>query len=131
MRSRILPGIGGLAGVGAVWWGLSLVLGDTLIPAPPEVVAVLVRLLVHGQLLLHAGASLLRLVAGITVATALAIPIGIAAGISRTADRLVSPVVYVLYPLPKIALFLLEGIVVQLMWLYFLRRPTGRQRNEN
>ena len=103
MRSRILPGIGGLTGVGAVWWVLSLVLGDTLIPAPPEVVAVLVRLLVHGQLLLHAGASLLRLVAGITVATAVAIPIGIAAGISRAADRLVSPVVYVLYPLPKIA----------------------------
>jgi len=100
---RVLPAIGGLSIVVAAWWIMSLVLGPALIPAPPQVAAVFVDLLVQGELLLHAGASLLRLVTGIVGAAALAIPVGIAAGISRGADRIVSPVVYVLYPLPKIA----------------------------
>ncbi|MDA3948465.1 MAG: ABC transporter permease subunit [Spirochaeta sp.] len=103
MGNRILSGIGGLAVVVAAWWVLSLTLGPALIPPPPRVATVLVGLLLRGELLLHAGASLLRLVAGITVATAIAIPIGIAAGVSRRIDRFVSPVVYVLYPIPKIA----------------------------
>jgi NitT/TauT family transport system permease protein len=101
--NRVLPAVGGLAAVVGAWWVLSLVLGAALIPPPPLVATVLVRLLLRGELLLHAGASLLRLGAGITVAAAAAVPIGIATGVSRRADRFVSPVVYVLYPIPKIA----------------------------
>jgi NitT/TauT family transport system permease protein len=99
----LLSALGGLSIVVAGWWGLSRTLGPALIPAPQQVAAVLAGLLVRGELLLHAGASLLRLVTGIVVATAVAIPVGIAAGVRRGADRVVSPVVYVLYPLPKIA----------------------------
>lgn len=103
MPDRLLRGIGGLAGVVAIWWLLSLAIGERLIPPPPQVVRVFLGLLTGDGLLIHAGASLLRLLLGLAVATAVAVPIGIAAGVSHGADRLISPVVYVLYPLPKIA----------------------------
>ncbi|HKK48784.1 MAG TPA: ABC transporter permease [Alkalispirochaeta sp.] len=103
MRRRATSTVGGLAGVVAFWWGLSAVLGATLIPSPATVAAVLWALLVEGSIFRHAGASLLRLMAGIGAAVLVGVPVGILSGVSSRADRLISPVVYVLYPLPKIA----------------------------
>ncbi|MEX2444652.1 MAG: ABC transporter permease [Alkalispirochaeta sp.] len=103
VRERVTATAGGLAGVVAIWWGLSLVLGPNLIPAPPTVAAVLGGLLVEGTIFRHASASLLRLVAGIGTAVLIGVPVGLLSGVSHRADRLISPVVYVLYPLPKIA----------------------------
>jgi NitT/TauT family transport system permease protein len=100
---RVTSTLGGLAAVVATWWALSLLLGATLIPSPPTVAAVLWGLLVEGAIFRHAGASLLRLVAGIGTAVLVGVPVGILAGVSSRADRFISPVVYVLYPLPKIA----------------------------
>lgn len=93
----------GIAAVVALWWIASAALGATLIPAPPVVFRTFWELILAGDILRHAGASLLRLIAGIATATVVAVPLGIAAGISSAADRLISPVVYVLYPIPKIA----------------------------
>lgn len=103
MGSRIARTAGGLLAVVAMWWIASLMVGETLIPPPPRVFRILARLLATAELWLHVGASVARLVAGVGIATALALPIGIAAGVSRNLDRIISPVVYVLYPLPKIA----------------------------
>lgn len=103
MKRRVTATLGGLAGVVAIWWLLSAVLGADLIPAPSTVAVVLGRLLLQGTIFRHAGASLLRLVAGIGIAVVLGVPLGILSGVSPRADRLISPVVYVLYPLPKIA----------------------------
>ena len=66
-------------------------------------VRVFLELLLSDGLLRHAAASLLRLIAGIGAGLIIALPAGIWAGVSSTGDRLLSPVVYVLYPLPKIA----------------------------
>ena len=103
MKRRIVSTLTGLAGVTALWWGLSAVLGRELIPAPPGVAVVLAQLLGEGTILRHAGASFLRLVAGIGAAVLGGVPLGILSGVNRRADRLISPVVYVLYPVPKIA----------------------------
>lgn len=54
-------------------------------------------------LLLHTAASLARVLASIAIALALAVPTGLAAGRSRI-DRWASPLAYLLYPVPKIAL---------------------------
>jgi len=69
------------------------------------------------RLFRHAGARILRLVAGNSNAVLVGIPVGILADVSNRADRFISPVVYVLYPLPKIAflpvfmvLFVLEDV---------------------
>ncbi|MFW5696126.1 MAG: ABC transporter permease [Alkalispirochaeta sp.] len=103
MKRRVITTLGGLAGVVAMWWVLSLALGAHLIPPPPAVATVLGQLFMEGTIFRHAGASLFRLVTGIGVALMVGVPIGILSGVSSRADRLISPVVYVLYPLPKIA----------------------------
>lgn len=100
---RFLSLIYGLAVVIALWYLAGLALGFRLIPAPHTVFAVFWRLVISGQLLYHGAASLLRLGAGILLALVLGVPIGIFTGISRKIDQLISPVVYILYPLPKIA----------------------------
>lgn len=51
----------------------------------------------------HTLASLVRVVAALAVSLALAVPAGIAAGRRPRLDRVVSPVAYLLYPIPKIA----------------------------
>jgi NitT/TauT family transport system permease protein len=54
-------------------------------------------------LLIHTGASLVRVVAALLVSLVLAVPAGMAAGARPRVDRLVSPLAYLLYPIPKIA----------------------------
>jgi NitT/TauT family transport system permease protein len=104
---RTGPGrFGGFAaalGLLAVWWGLSLAVVTPFLPSP---VAVLVRIaeLASGELWRHAAASLARVLAAVGSAFAAAVPLGIAAGRSRSVDRFVTPVTYLLAPVPKIAL---------------------------
>ncbi len=98
-----LSGVYGMIAVVILWYVLSASLGARLIPLPHRVVWVLLELVLSGQLLLHAGASLLRLTTGILAALIVAVPVGIWVGVSRPADTVLSPVVYVLYPVPKIA----------------------------
>ncbi|TVR00236.1 MAG: ABC transporter permease subunit [Spirochaetaceae bacterium] len=127
MRSRAPRGRGGAGGTGlraaalvvaagvilGAWWLLSLVVDSPVLPGP---LAVLVRMVEIGPriLLRHAGASLGRVAAALVVATAAALPLGLVMGRSRRIDRLLAPIAYLLYPVPKIALlpivFLLVGI---------------------
>lgn len=102
-KHKILSLVYGLAVVIGLWYLASILLGNRLIPLPHTVFAVFWRLTISGQLPLHGAASLLRLGIGIIFAVLLGVPIGIFTGISRKMDRLVSPVIYILYPLPKIA----------------------------
>jgi NitT/TauT family transport system permease protein len=55
-------------------------------------------------LLLHAGASLARVLLALALAALVAVPLGIALGRSKRLDLLLSPAAYLLYPVPKIAL---------------------------
>lgn len=104
MRDRkSLSLIYGLIVVIGLWYLAGLLLGFRLIPAPHTVFVVFWRLTISGQLPLHGAASLLRLLTGIILAVLLGVPVGIFIGISRKMDRIISPVVYILYPLPKIA----------------------------
>ena len=102
-KHKFLSLVYGLAVVIGLWYLASILLSYRLIPLPHTVFAVFWRLTISGQLPLHGAASLLRLGTGIILAVLLGVPIGIFTGISRKMDRLVSPVVYILYPLPKIA----------------------------
>jgi NitT/TauT family transport system permease protein len=55
-----------------------------------------------------------RVVASIAIAIAFAVPVGLGLGLSPTADRLAAPIIYLLYPIPKIVflpvILLLLGI---------------------
>jgi NitT/TauT family transport system permease protein len=103
LRARILGAFGGLAVLAAAWWALARLVPGGFIPAPG---AVLSRLLIvsPGALAAHAGASLARVAAALILSLILAVPAGMAIGRSPRLDRILSPVLYVLYPVPKIAL---------------------------
>lgn len=86
-----------------LWIILHAALGPTMIPAPAATLKLFFLLLIDGVLLKHAAASILRLTAGILSAMIIGIPLGILAGATKVGSRIIAPVVYLLYPLPKIA----------------------------
>lgn len=85
------------------WWILSALVPGGFIPGPFTVIARMCVLLGPG-LARHAGASLARISAAALVALAAALPAGVALGRSRRYDAALAPVIYLLYPVPKIAL---------------------------
>jgi NitT/TauT family transport system permease protein len=74
-------------------------------PAPSRVFLRLVNLLVSDQLFwIDIESSLIRLTIGTAIAIPLAIAIGVGAGLSRKADRFISPLVAITYPVPKLCI---------------------------
>ena len=56
------------------------------------------------ELYVHAGASLLRALPGFVIGSALGVALGLAAGIARSFDEMLSPLVFLTYPVPKIVM---------------------------
>jgi NitT/TauT family transport system permease protein len=101
---RGLPGFaGGIAALTALWWVAAALLPGGFVPGP-AVVVVRFLALFPGSLAAHAAASIARVAAAIGLTLLTAVPAGVAIGRSRSLDRLLSPILYVLYPVPKIAL---------------------------
>lgn len=96
-------GIAAAAGLLAAWWAAARAVSSPFLP-PPHLVFMRLVELSRGPLGLHLLASLARVLVSVAVAAAAAVPLGIAAGRSRGLDRLVTPVAYLLAPVPKIAL---------------------------
>jgi NitT/TauT family transport system permease protein len=103
MRRRLFAASAGVAGLLVFWWILALAVPGGFIPGPVPVIARMCVLLGRG-LAEHAGASLARIAAAMAIALATALPAGIALGRSRRYDSAFAPVIYLLYPVPKIAL---------------------------
>jgi NitT/TauT family transport system permease protein len=99
-----LPGlVGGIAALVALWWALAMLVPGGFIPAPG---AVFLRFFVlfPGEMAAHSAASLGRVSAALALCLCTAVPAGVAIGRSPALGRLFSPMLYVLYPVPKIAL---------------------------
>src|SRR5712691_8931685 len=56
------------------------------------------------ELYRHIGASLMRSLPGFAIGTLLGIALGLAAGISRALEQMLSPVIFLTYPVPKIVM---------------------------
>jgi NitT/TauT family transport system permease protein len=86
---------------------------SNIVPTPHETVLAFIQLL-KSNLLIHIAVSLYRLVLSLAVSVAIGVPIGLMVGMSKKLDYILSPVVYILYPIPKIAflpvLMLLFGL---------------------
>jgi NitT/TauT family transport system permease protein len=91
------------AGLLVAWQLASMIINKPVLPPPWEVLHAFVVELPQG-LGRHTLVSAWRVVASILVAVAAALPAGLALGLSPTANRLASPVIYLLYPIPKIVL---------------------------
>ena len=84
-----------------VWQIVAMVVRRVILPTPLAVLAAFWTAL-PGQLGGHFLASLYRVVASIVISVALAAPAGLALGQSRRLNRFFSPLIYLLYPVPKV-----------------------------
>lgn len=85
----------------ALWQALSLAINRPILPPPWEVLKAFF-LALPGELGRHLLSSLWRVLASITLGIATAAPLGIVIGQSVYLNRLFSPFLYLLYPIPKV-----------------------------
>lgn len=97
-----------------VWELASLLINRPILPPPFSVLLVFVRDLFNGDLLEHFVISLWRVLAGTILAVITAAPCGLILGQSKKTNRLLTPIIYLLYPIPKVVfvpiILLLFGI---------------------
>ena len=86
-----------------LWQGLSLAVESPIFPSPMNVGRHLIEIF-STLIAVHAGWSLWRIACGLFLAVIIGFPVGVAMGYSPQVNRLLSPLVYVAYPVPKIAL---------------------------
>lgn len=87
----------------AFWQISAWLVDEPILPSPLAVFAVLGRE-IRGDLLGHFAVSLWRVVASTGLAIILASPAGLVLGQSPRLNAIFSPVIYLLYPIPKVVL---------------------------
>ena len=93
----------GLIIIHLIWYLLSLQLGENLIPRPDVVWMYLGSMIFDGTIFMHAGYSIFRIFSAMGIALIIGVPIGLLTGVSKKIDKWFSPIVYLLFPIPKIA----------------------------
>ena len=86
-----------------LWAGMAYLLQMPVIPSPVQVLLRLVQKF-PDTIAVHAGYSLMRIVLGLFAAVAVGYPIGVLMGCFPCVNRLLAPLLYLTYPVPKIAL---------------------------
>ena len=84
-----------------VWQFVAMIVNLPILPPPLKVFTVFVEELQRG-LLNHFVFSLWRVFAGMALSVLVAAPVGLAIGGSKTLNRFFSPLIYLLYPIPKV-----------------------------
>jgi len=84
-----------------VWQVLAMVVSLPILPAPVKVFGVFFQELRHG-LSNHFMFSLWRVFAGMALSVLVAAPVGLIIGGSESLNRIFSPFIYLLYPIPKV-----------------------------
>ena len=104
--------IWGTALVLVLWWLLAAVLQSPALPTPLATLPVLAD--EAGAIWPHFWVSFERIMLAMAIGTVLGAPLGLLLGRSKRADALFGPVLYILYPLPKVVflpvLFVLLGL---------------------
>jgi len=104
-RERYALGTVSLLAIIAIWQfatGMGWI-NPVLLPSPLEIVKALIASVEDGTLFVNILASLLRVVEGFLVAFVVAVPLGVAMGLSRLTEGLVDPLLELLRPIPPIA----------------------------
>lgn len=84
-----------------LWEILYLLLNTHTIPAPLDTIRYM--LTVPDKLLLHSSASLLRILTAISISLMVGVPAGVLIGVNKACNRILSPLLYFIYPIPKVA----------------------------
>ena len=101
-KGKTGPYLLALAFLFLLWQGAAMVLRTEALPGPVSVIAAFVKE-ISGSLGNHFLISTYRVLASLFLALVTAVPIGIAMGRIKRVDSLASPLVYLTYPVPKIA----------------------------
>jgi ABC-type nitrate/sulfonate/bicarbonate transport system permease component len=111
-----------------IWQITAMLVNLPILPEPITVLAVFFKEL-QSELLIHFSVSLWRVSAGMLLSVLIAAPAGLVIGGSKRLNRLFSPIIYLLYPIPKVVfvpiiiLFLGIGdtskIVIMFLILFF------------
>jgi NitT/TauT family transport system permease protein len=104
---ELLIGLLPIAMLIGLWHGLAVsgVAPPALLPLPSAVFARLIQQFGSATFLEHAGITLFRLFAGFSIAVVVGVTLGVASTGSRVVGALVKPLVRVLAPVPKVALY--------------------------
>lgn len=95
------PQLMGIVMVVGLWYILYAVLKTRTIPAP---LTTMQYFMSHIEILtVHTGASFLRVLLAIVLAVSIGLPCGVMMGRYPMLDKVFSPLLYVLYPIPKVA----------------------------
>lgn len=86
-----------------VWYIAYLLMNHSILPSPITVYDAMFQLEAQ-EVAFNVGYSLIRIFAGVVLALILGLLIGLLMGRSQTWNKLLDPVVYLTYPIPKIAL---------------------------
>lgn len=86
-----------------LWIVLAFVVNREILPSPVSVIPLFVKLM-FGELGVHFVVSTIRVITAILAAVIAAVPIGLVLGQMKTINRFFSPLISVLYAIPKIVL---------------------------
>jgi ABC-type nitrate/sulfonate/bicarbonate transport system permease component len=87
-----------------IWQAVAMVLNQVILPSPLTVAEVFYHEVISGEILLHFLASFWRVIAAMIISVLLAAPAGLVLGQSPKLNRIFSPFIYWLYPIPKVVL---------------------------
>jgi NitT/TauT family transport system permease protein len=97
-----------------LWQILSWIISRPILPSPVTVLPLFISSLFTGVLGFHFLASSGRVMASIALAVITAVPIGLGLGQIKSVNRIVSPLIAIVYPIPKIVflpvIYVLMGI---------------------
>ena len=80
------------------------IVSELFLPAPTSILLTGWDMVMSGELIVNGKASLIRIVIGFLTGSIAGIILGLLLGFSKLADAMGNPVVYALYPIPKLAL---------------------------
>ena len=96
--------LGAVLALLVVWQLLSLRGLPEFVLSPVDIAKHFIAALGTSELYRDAAASLMRALPGFAIGTVLGIGLGLAAGIARNFDEMLSPLVFLTYPVPKIVM---------------------------
>ncbi|MFW5802216.1 MAG: ABC transporter permease, partial [Spirochaeta sp.] len=82
-----------------LWYIAAALIQSPVVPVPHRVLLPALQELPQPATLLHIASSLYRIICGILLALLFGIPAGIISGRSRLLDGIISPLLYLLYPI--------------------------------
>jgi len=100
-KSSIISAFTGMGMCLVLWQGLAAAVHRTILPSPIQVIPVFAGSL-FGELGCHFLASTGRVLSAMAIAVLTAVPIGLGLGQMRNIDRFFSPLIAIIYPIPKI-----------------------------